>query len=139
MENPCAVPGGPEIQLPAETQIEGQFLRDLPLIAAEGEDPPLAVPREVGVDVAADGAGHIEQEAGHLVADIGGNAAPVAGGGRLRESDGAARAVGLVLQQVVVNAPHVHAELDGVVADDLGPMVYRIDVGLAATQGSDAE
>ena len=43
----------------------------------------------------------------------------------------AARTEGLVLQQIVANAAKVAAELQRVVADDLGPVVDKVDVRLA--------
>ena len=43
-----------------------------------------------------------------------------------------ARAEGLVLQQVIADAPQIPTEFDGVIADDLGPGINDIHIGFGA-------
>ena len=140
---------GGGIKLPAQAEIDGQFGRHLPFVPAEPEELPLAVSGEIGVDIAADIGRRGEQEAGHVVGNPGrrGGAGGRETGGRTNALGGAqrglrrgevidaARAVRLVLQQVVADALEVDAPLEGVVALHLGPDVDHVHVGFAADPG----
>jgi len=130
--------GGGWVELPADAEIDGEARGDLPFIAGEGEDPPLAIGREVRGEIAAGEVGEIEKEAGHVIGDVGVGAysfaACVGKGCRLIFAEGvsATRTVGLTLKEIVADPAEIATELDGVIADGLGPVIDEIDVGFGA-------
>ncbi len=93
----------------------------------------MPVLREVGIQITAYLRGNVKKEAGHFIGDIGLSAR--FGSIVLDESNGSSRAESLVLEQIVMNTPHIHTELDGVITNDLSPVVYAIDVSLRADPG----
>ena len=121
------------IEFPADSQIRCQLRGDLPFVAGEGEEPPLPESGEIGVEISPYLLRHIQEKAGHFVGDIGLSAG--LGGIIFRERDGSARTERLVLEKIVMNSPDVGTKFDGVVANDLSPVVYAIDVGFRTYPG----
>ena len=114
------------VEVPAKAEVKSHFGRRLPLVACKSKEPPLPIGREEGVEIATRLARLIEQETGNVIRDIGLRT-------RLRglgfgEGERAARAERLVLQKVIADSAKVNTEFDGVIADDLGPVIYEINV-----------
>ena len=122
------------VELPANAEVDGELGADLPLVAGEGEEPPLPVCGEEGVEIAAGLAGQIEEEAGDVVGDVGLGAGCRRFGRRRRCKAPRGLKVWSCRRSSRTRRRST-PNFDGVIADDLGPVVDEVDVGFGADPG----
>ena len=123
---------GGRIELPAKAQIDSHLGGCLPFITGEGKDPPLAIAGEEGIEIAACLTGLLHQEAGHVIGNRRSCSIACIRGLYIREGKCASGAEGLILEQIVMNPADVSTPFEGVIAQDFGPVVDKVDIRFGA-------
>src|SRR5205807_6384231 len=122
------------IKLPAQPKVGLEFGCDQPSVLRKGEELPRPVIREERGQVASRLAWYVQQKAGEIVCKtcFAGAAASVERSLTVTERIDAPRAEGLFLEQGIANTPQVATKLNGVIAENLGPRIRKIDVRFRA-------
>src|SRR5262249_45622000 len=120
-------------ELVAQSEIERELRRDLPFVLHIGKKRRLADRGKQNRQIADEETGLIEQESGKGVRGAGFRIAVQSRGAGAKRPL-AARVEDACLE-IVAQAPDIHAPLDGVVADDAGPVAYEVEIGFGALPG----
>src|SRR6267154_1635369 len=121
---------GRRIEFPAQAEVSRKFGSDHPLVLHEAEELPRAIVGEESGQVASGLTRNIKQKAGEVIVETRFRSARtgIESGLTVIERIQTARTERLFLQQSIANTAQVNTEFDGVIAENFGPGIGKVDV-----------